>query len=121
MSGDRSLGRSKADGELSRLFTEFAGVVDDATIHALNRDDRHKDKPEGQRTRGKRTIAKEKLYKVINAEIRAIYPNFNIGTTTGAANGASDRWVHPYRHWRFMPRNHAVRPELGKNASGRKS
>ncbi|MBK7978203.1 MAG: hypothetical protein IPK07_34805 [Deltaproteobacteria bacterium] len=35
MSGDRSLGRSKADGELSRLFTEFAGVVDDATIRAV--------------------------------------------------------------------------------------
>lgn len=80
--------------------------------------DRHKDKPEGQRKRGKRTIAKEQLYRVINAEIRAIYPHFNIGTTTGAANGASDRWTHPYRHWRFMPRNHAVRLDLGKRANG---
>jgi len=76
--------------------------------------DKHKDKPEGQRRRGKRTIAKERLYKLINAEIRAIYPNFNIGITTGSANGDTDRWVHPYRHWRFMPRQHIVRPELGK-------
>lgn len=78
--------------------------------------DRHKDKPEGQRTRGKRTIAKEQLYKEINRQIRLIYPNFNIGVSTGAANGKADRWNHPYRHWRFMPVTFHVRPELGKRA-----
>ncbi|WP_162263112.1 DUF3800 domain-containing protein [Legionella birminghamensis] len=34
--------------------------------------DHHKDKPEGQRKRGKRTIAKEKAYKHINSHIRKI-------------------------------------------------
>lgn len=61
------------------------------------------DKPPGQRLRGKRTRAKEKLYKLINKRIREIYPNFNIGATTGSSN-LSDRWSHPYRHWKFEPK-----------------
>lgn len=65
--------------------------------------DLHKAKPEGSNRRGKRTIAKEKLYKAINSHIREIYPNFNIGTSTGQADGLRDRWRHPYRHWRFRP------------------
>lgn len=79
--------------------------------------DKHLEKPEGQRIRGKRTLAKLKLYKVINKEIRAIYPNFNIGMTTGAANGVTDRWTHPYRHWRFMPSTYEVKLERGKRAN----
>jgi len=66
--------------------------------------DRHKDKPEGQRQRGKRTIAKEKLYKHINGKIRDIYPGFNIGISTGGS--PEDRWRHAYRHWLFVPKNH---------------
>ncbi|MGD6804470.1 MULTISPECIES: hypothetical protein [Rossellomorea] len=65
--------------------------------------EKHKVKPEGQRVRGKRTIAKEKLYKHINARIRDIYPNFNIGETTGKGEGISSYWDHPYRHWKFQP------------------
>ncbi|WNS41784.1 DUF3800 domain-containing protein [Paenibacillus sp. MMS20-IR301] len=61
------------------------------------------DKPPGQRLRGKRTRAKEKLYKLINKRIREIYPNFNIGATTGCSD-LSDRWSHPYRHWKFEPK-----------------
>ena len=72
------------------------------------------DKPEGQRLRGKRTRAKEKLYKLINKEIRHIYPNFNVGVTTGRAYGPSDTWTHPYRHWLFMPARYAMDHELGK-------
>ncbi|MGB7432920.1 MAG: DUF3800 domain-containing protein [Ahrensia sp.] len=63
--------------------------------------DLHLVKPEGSRFRGKRTIAKEKVYKEINHQIRLIYPNFNVGKTTGQANGLTDRWNHPYRHWCF--------------------
>lgn len=62
----------------------------------------HLEKPEGQRTRGKRTIAKEKLYKVINTRIRGIYPNFNIGVSTSSLD-KQNRWEHPYRHWLFIP------------------
>lgn len=65
----------------------------------------HLVKPEGQRTRGKRTIAKEKVYKAINAEIRKDYPHFNIGTNTGYTNYPHDRWNHRYRHWVLEPRN----------------
>ncbi|MBG6163236.1 hypothetical protein IWQ54_002899 [Labrenzia sp. EL_195] len=73
------------------------------------------EKPPGQRIRGKRTRAKEKLYKAINREIREIYPNFNVGVGTGCANGPSDRWSHPYRHWLFMPRAYKLNRDLGKN------
>lgn len=58
--------------------------------------------------RGKRTIAKEKLYKHIHSRITQFYPNFNIGKTTGKANGWIDIWEHPYRHWSFVPRDFTV-------------
>ena len=45
--------------------------------------DKHKEKLPGSNRRGKKTIAKEKLYKHINSRIRDIYPGFNIGITTG--------------------------------------
>lgn len=64
--------------------------------------DLHLEKPEGQRLRGKRTIAKEKLYKVINGRIRKLYPNFNIGISTSSVD-KRNRWEHPYRHWLFVP------------------
>lgn len=76
--------------------------------------DKHREKPEGQRKRGKRTLAKEKLYQIINKNICDIYPNFNIGVGTAERNGVVDRWAQPYRHWRFTPKLHNFRPELGK-------
>lgn len=66
----------------------------------------HLVKPEGQHRRGKRTIAKEKLYKYISSRVRSIYPNFNIGESTGTQADISNRWRHPYRHWKMIPRNH---------------
>lgn len=63
----------------------------------------HREKPEGSRVRGKRTRAKERVYKQINSRIREIYPNFNIGTSTGQAEGPASKWLHPYRHWCFVP------------------
>jgi hypothetical protein len=65
--------------------------------------DKHKIKPAGAKRRGKRTIAKEKLYKHINAKIREIYPRFDIGITTGLQGNIANRWKHPYRHWLFIP------------------
>lgn len=70
--------------------------------------DKHKDKPEGQRLRGKRTVAKERVYKHINTRIRRLYPNFNIGISTGTAGKIANRWHHPYRHWLFLPRDHII-------------
>ncbi|TWU21732.1 hypothetical protein Pla52o_39190 [Novipirellula galeiformis] len=66
----------------------------------------HQVKPEGQSRRGKRTIAKEKLYKHISARVRLIYSHFNIGESTGIQGDLANRWRHPYRHWKLVPRNH---------------
>lgn len=46
--------------------------------------DRHKEKPDGQSRRGKRTRAKECVYKHINKKIREVRPGFNIGITTAS-------------------------------------
>ena len=54
---------------------------------------------------GKRTILKLKLYKHINAKIREIYPDFNIGISTPIKE-ESDRWFQVYRHWSFKPKHH---------------
>jgi hypothetical protein len=63
----------------------------------------HKEKPPGARLRGKRTRAKERVYRHINSRIRELYPNFNIGASTGHGEGLASRWLHPYRHWVFVP------------------
>ncbi len=79
-------------------------VVLGAMTFRLN--NQHLVKPAGQSRRGSRTIAKEKLYKHISAHVRAIYPNFNIGESTGKQGDITNRWRHPYRHWKMIPRNH---------------
>jgi len=76
--------------------------------------ERLKEKPEGQRIRGKRTLAKDRLSKAINREIRTLYPGFNVGVSTGQPNGKSDLWTHPYRHWLFKPKSYTVDKNLGK-------
>ena len=78
--------------------------------------DKHKAKPEGARTRGKRTLAKERLYKHLRSRIAGVLgkPNFNVGITTGLDGDWPNRWHHPYRHWLFVPRNHRVDGRLTK-------
>lgn len=58
-------------------------------------------KPAGQAHRGKRTIAKEKLYKHIRKRISEIHPNFNIGVSTGDRGFSNPHWESPYEHWLF--------------------
>jgi hypothetical protein len=65
--------------------------------------DLHLVKPAGSGIRGKRTRAKETVYKLINSRIRNNYPNFNIGISTGIQGEITNRWHHSYRHWRFVP------------------
>ncbi len=69
--------------------------------------DGHKEKPEGAFQRGKRTIAKEKLYKHILSLIRKFYPNFNIGINMDNFP-IENRWLKPYRHWKFTPRDFTI-------------
>lgn len=63
----------------------------------------NKAKPEGSRVRGKRTIAKDKLYKHIRNKICDIHPNFNIGVSTGSRGYENPHWSSPYEHWLFVP------------------
>jgi hypothetical protein len=76
--------------------------------------ERHKEKEPGKHRRGKRTKAKEKIYKTILAEIRTIRPNFNIGANTGDDGIWENRWRHPYRHWCFQSKNAIYKGELTK-------
>ncbi|MDO8588064.1 MAG: hypothetical protein Q7T82_13645 [Armatimonadota bacterium] len=87
-------------------------VVLGAMAFRLN--DRHKNNPPGARHRGKRTKAKEKLYQFILAEVRKIFPNFNIGITTGIQGDYENRWRHPYSHWLFMPNDTSYEKALTK-------
>lgn len=59
--------------------------------------------PEGCSRRGKRTIAKEKLYKEILNEVETIHTNFNIGVSTSARGYEEPHWTSPYEHWKFVP------------------
>ncbi|MGN1143952.1 MAG: hypothetical protein ACI4SU_05255 [Anaerovoracaceae bacterium] len=70
----------------------------------LNKENEVKNPETGRR--GKRTIAKEKLYKEINKRIREIYPNFNIGISTGFSDDRTKLWWQPYRHWSFIPESY---------------
>lgn len=79
--------------------------------------DWHLENPQGQRVRGKRTRAKEALYKTILAEVRELHPGFNIGITTGHLGDVVNRWHHPYRHWLFEPRNFVYDEKLTKRGS----
>ncbi|MEX0716647.1 MAG: DUF3800 domain-containing protein [Planctomycetaceae bacterium] len=81
-------------------------VVLGAMSFRLN--DRHRAKLPGSRRRGKRTIAKENLYRSIRRRVCAIRPNFNIGETTGKDGDLATLWKHPYRHWKFVPREHEI-------------
>lgn len=80
------------------LPIQFLDLILGAMAFRLN--DMHKIKPLGKRIRGKRTIAKEKLYKHIYANIRKMKKYFNIGISTGV-NHVEERWEQPYSHWLF--------------------
>lgn len=82
---------------------------------AFRLDEKHKEKPEGSQTRGKRTVAKEKLYKIIRKRIATdIRPNFNIGMSTAPTDHFRTRWSLPYAHWLFRPSIHRFNPNQTK-------
>lgn len=85
------------------VILQCVDVVLGAMQFRLN--EKHLEKPAGAKARGRRTIAKEKVYKAINARIRRLRPNFNIGITTGVDGDKANRWRHAYRHWLFESQN----------------
>ncbi|TVQ12043.1 MAG: DUF3800 domain-containing protein [Bacteroidetes bacterium] len=89
----------------NHVILQLVDIVLGAMAFRLN--DLHRVKPPGQRNRGNRTIAKEKLYKHIYKHITRIYPRFNIGTTTGKFP-REKIWTLPYRHWKFTPKEFTV-------------
>lgn len=92
------------------VLLQCTDVVLGAMQFRLN--DKHLEKS-GPR-RGSRTIAKERLYKAILRHVRALHPNFNIGISTGVSGDATNRWRHPYRHWKFVPGQHTIDPTRTK-------
>ncbi|MDR7947043.1 hypothetical protein RIU57_18125, partial [Achromobacter aegrifaciens] len=94
------------------VILQALDVVMGAMQFRLN--DKHLEKPAGESARGRRTRAKEAVYKFANARIRGIYPGFNIGVSTGVQGDAANRWRHAYRHWLFMPAEVEIRPEYAK-------
>jgi hypothetical protein len=88
------------------VLMQCLDVVLGAICFRLN--DKHLEKPPGAHRRGKRTVAKEKVYKFLQRRIRLIYPGFNIGDSTGKGGDWSSLWTHPYRHWKFIPKNHEI-------------
>ena len=94
------------------VLLQYLDIVPGAMSFRLN--DRHKEKPPGKTRRGKRTIAKEKLYRDILSEICYIRPNFNIGESTGMDGEKKNRWRHAYRHWKFHSKQSEYRANLTK-------
>lgn len=84
------------------LPLQFLDVILGSMQFRLN--NLHRALPYGQKRRGKRTVAKEQLYKHILAKICELKPRFNIGISTGRTK-AQDDWEGPYRHWKFKPNN----------------
>jgi len=87
------------------VILQCMDIVLGAMAFKLN--DGHREIPEGEKYRGKRTIAKEEFYKHILTHIRKIYPNFNIGIST-SKSPREKIWILPYRHWKFTSREFTV-------------
>lgn len=94
------------------VILQCLDVVLGAMQFRLN--DLHQQKIETSQRRGKRTIAKEKLYRHISAKIREVYPGFNVGISTGVQGNVANHWHHPYRHWLFTPKNVRIDPSRNK-------
>lgn len=84
------------------VLLQCTDIILGAMYFRLN--DLHLEKPAGSRYRGKRTIAKERLYQHILKRICEKLPNFNIGISTGMRGYLHPSWELPYSHWRFVPR-----------------
>ena len=76
----------------------------------------NKEKLPNSNKRGKRTIAKEKLYKKILENIKTIYPNFNIGVSTSSRDDFANNWKDSYRHWCFKSKNSVFDSTLTKKS-----
>lgn len=79
----------------------------DIILGAINfkLNDMDKEKMPNSNRRGKRTKAKEKLYKNILKNIKENHKNFNIGVSTSTRGDYTNNWKDSYRHWCFKSKN----------------
>lgn len=98
------------------ILLQCADAVLGSMAFRLN--EKHKAIPEGKKRRGKRTVAKERLYKFIRSEVCRVTdkPHFNIGMSTSVSEYPDGRWSDPYLHWRFIPKDHEIASGRGKRA-----
>jgi hypothetical protein len=76
--------------------------------------EKHQRRDKETKKRGKRTVAKEALYRFILGEIQKIRPNFNVGISTGRKEGQRSLWLDPYRHWNFYAKDSVYRSDRTK-------
>lgn len=86
----------------AHVLLQCVDIVLGAMAFRLNK--KHEEKPDGAFRRGKRTIAKDKLYRHILSEIRTLKPHFHPKISTACQPFPEARWSMPYRHWLFKPR-----------------
>ena len=98
----------------NHVILQCMDIVLGAMNFKLNNMD--KEKLPGSNKRGKRTIAKEKLYRNILNNIKIIHPNFNIGISTSSHGNFANNWESPYRHWCFKSKSSIFVPSLTKNS-----
>lgn len=84
------------------VLMQCVDIVTGAMAFRLN--ELHLARPEGQRIRGKRTLAKDRLYRHILREIRSLKPHLNPKISTAARPFPQGAWSMPYRHWVFKAR-----------------
>jgi hypothetical protein len=96
----------------NHVILQCMDIILGAINFKLNNMDREKDKVTNKR--GRRTKAKEKLFKEISKDIREIYPNFNIGVSTSIRGNLKNRWKDPYRHWQFKTKDSMFDGKLTK-------
>ncbi len=77
--------------------------VTDQRLADFRFNEKHLVKAEGTHRRGRRTIAKEKLYKHVLAQIRTLKPHFHPKISTACEPFPDGSWSMPYRHWLFKP------------------
>lgn len=77
---------------------------------------KHRVQVGGTNRRGKRTIAKDELQRHIRSNIVRVTgkTHFNSGISTGLSDSPFAAWSDPYRHWRFVPKDHEINSEAGK-------
>ena len=97
------------------VLAQCLDIVLGAMSFRLN--DKHREIPKGEKRRGKRTVAKEQVYKIILAEIRRIRPGFNLGISTGTDGNPAAQWNAPYLHWRFIPKAIDYQPGMTKRGN----